>query len=799
MSVRLMLFLCIPFLAVACNGDTPLVVPAPVLPGATSEGDAAIGQLPPCTVFWKSGVSGNWTDASKWSSGAVPGGTDVACLSAPGTYTVTVQGNPVVGAVKVGLNGAQATLADNGTQFTWMQLGDGLLVSTTGALSATGCGLGVRSSLIGSAMRFNGTVTTANTSCNINTGALLVQADTIVNQGTMTFGGTSSLLVKNGGLFSNSGTITVNAVVSMPTFGHATMRFEGGAVAGIGILNVVPLVRPQDRPHVIWTAGTLGLSGGNVPVARIWADTMRFASASLTGAVTLYTLDPDTTVLRGDIGSNVDVRLSGCADASFELERVNGGPTENFGAITVQDDCSLGHVYLEGPGLINRGTLTFADPQWVAPVALRLDSLINHGSLLVSNAVGYEGTGGLLRNLGDIQVMGASSILMRSGTTAVAEAGSTQSGTLTLGGGFLAGVGTVGDVFALSGVIVPGGLGSPTLGRLSMASLTLSATSGIEFEVAGPGPTSHDGLDVAGEVRFNGGAVTLVSVPPYAGGACGDVVPLIVDHSVGARGSFNTEAGYHPQPGVWWRSYYAAGEFGIAGYNPVAAVTATPTAVTVGEGGVTRSYAMCVGHAPLAPVTVAVSESTPGQLTVGAPVMFNTTGWELPQAVSVTAVDDATIEPPQQVILTHSVTSNDGSFNGKPVSAVTVDVADNDGQTDLVLAVTSNPGPIPVGTNFTVSFKVTNTGPTLSTGASFVVPAVAGFTFVGASGATCSPQAGVGLSCQLAGMGRGGSVSFSVTAQAVATGVWPVTMQVVAQQPDPAPGNNVVVKNLTVN
>lgn len=759
-----------------------------------------IDQLPPCTVNWKSGVNGNWTDASKWSTGAVPGGTDVACLNAPGTYTVTVLGNPFVGAVKVGLGGARATLADNGTAFAWLQVSEGIVVNGTGALSSTACGLGIRSNFIGSSVRFNGTVTTTTTSCNLNTGALLIQADTIVNQGTMTLGGGSSLLVKNGGLFNNSGTLAVNAVVSVPTFGHATMRFDGGAVTGTGYLSVLPQVPPADRPRVLWSAGTLGLNGGQVPVVRVWADTMLFGNASLSGAITVYTLDADTTVIHGDIGANVDARLSACVDGSFDLGHANGRPTAILGSLTIEDDCPLGHVYLEGPGLINRGTLTFDDPLWVAPVTVHVDSLVNHGNMEVSNSLSFEGTGGLLRNTGDIQVIGTlSAILMGSGTTMVAEAGSTQSGLLELTSGFLAGTGTVGDVNAQAGTIIPGGLVPPTIGRLSMASLTLSATSGIEFEVAGAGPTQHDGIDVAGEARFNDGAVTLVTVAPYVGGACGDVVQLIVDHSVGNRGTFNKQSGFIPQPGSWWRSYYAPGEYGIAGYNPVTAVTATPTALAVAEGGLPKSYNMCVGHAPVAPVTISVGESVPGQLTIGAPVIFNTTGWELPQAVTVTAIDDGSIEAPLQDLLTHTVASADPSFNGKPVSAVTVDVADNDGQTDLALSVTSNPGPIPRGTNFTVSFLVTNNGPTLSTGASFLVPAVAGFTYVSASGATCAPKVGVGLSCQLTGMPSGGSVAFSVTGKAVSTGVWPVTMQVVAQQVDPAAGNNILVKNLTVN
>ena len=41
-------------------------------------------------IFWNTGVSGNWSQKSNWSSGTVPGSTDDVTINATGTYTETV-------------------------------------------------------------------------------------------------------------------------------------------------------------------------------------------------------------------------------------------------------------------------------------------------------------------------------------------------------------------------------------------------------------------------------------------------------------------------------------------------------------------------------------------------------------------------------------------------------------------------------------------------------------------------------------------------------------------------------------
>jgi hypothetical protein len=44
-------------------------------------------------VNWNTGISGNWSDRTKWSTGTVPGGVDNVTIDASGTYTVIVDGS----------------------------------------------------------------------------------------------------------------------------------------------------------------------------------------------------------------------------------------------------------------------------------------------------------------------------------------------------------------------------------------------------------------------------------------------------------------------------------------------------------------------------------------------------------------------------------------------------------------------------------------------------------------------------------------------------------------------------------
>jgi len=59
-------------------------------------------------------------------------------------------------------------------------------------------------------------------------------------------------------------------------------------------------------------------------------------------------------------------------------------------------------------------------------------------------------------------------------------------------------------------------------------------------------------------------------------------------------------------------------------------------------------------------------------------VTFTPTNWNVPQTITVTAVDDDLQEGPQTSVITHTASSQDENFDGLALDNVIVSVADDD-------------------------------------------------------------------------------------------------------------------------
>jgi Secretion system C-terminal sorting domain/Lamin Tail Domain len=108
-------------------------------------------------------------------------------------------------------------------------------------------------------------------------------------------------------------------------------------------------------------------------------------------------------------------------------------------------------------------------------------------------------------------------------------------------------------------------------------------------------------------------------------------------------------------------------------------VTIAPTAGTtdITEGGVTDSYSLVLNCQPTADVVINVNPD--GQSTVSpTSLTFTTLNWNVAQSVTVTAVDDATIEGPHMSTILHTSTSTDVGFNGLSIPSLVSTVTDND-------------------------------------------------------------------------------------------------------------------------
>ncbi|MGH7145389.1 MAG: hypothetical protein ACREJ2_14865 [Planctomycetota bacterium] len=138
---------------------------------------------------------------------------------------------------------------------------------------------------------------------------------------------------------------------------------------------------------------------------------------------------------------------------------------------------------------------------------------------------------------------------------------------------------------------------------------------------------------------------------------------------------------------------------------PAVVITESGSSTDVTEGGATDTYTLQLATQPTAPVTITIT--CDAQVTVDKPtVTFDGTNWNVPQTITVTAVDDLIAEPsPSPGVITQTASSTDPFYNGLAVGQVVANVTDND--TAGVLIVQSGGSTDVVEGGATDSFTVT--------------------------------------------------------------------------------------------
>jgi hypothetical protein len=111
--------------------------------------------------------------------------------------------------------------------------------------------------------------------------------------------------------------------------------------------------------------------------------------------------------------------------------------------------------------------------------------------------------------------------------------------------------------------------------------------------------------------------------------------------------------------------------------NDVPGVNVLPTAASndVTEGGLTDTFDVTLFTIPSAPVTITFNGAPQVTLTPSA-VTFDGTNWNVPQTVTITAVDDRILEGLHTGSITLALTSTDTNYNGLAVPAVTATITD---------------------------------------------------------------------------------------------------------------------------
>src|SRR5207253_2169251 len=148
--------------------------------------------------------------------------------------------------------------------------------------------------------------------------------------------------------------------------------------------------------------------------------------------------------------------------------------------------------------------------------------------------------------------------------------------------------------------------------------------------------------------------------------------------------------------------------------NDHAGIVVTPTSgLVTTEGGGTASFTVAVTSKPTANVVIALTSSNPAEGLVAPPSLtFTPQNWNSPQSVTVTGVDDQTVDGDiAYTIVTGAAVSSDGKYSGLNPSDVSVVNKDNDTLDLQISNLTIEPSSgLQSGSNVVLKWTVTNVG-----------------------------------------------------------------------------------------
>ncbi len=776
--------------AIACREPTSSThLSAPDLQSALPLGGSLSVVLAACTHHWANPIGGAWGNASRWAPAVVPGPNDVACIDAAGAYTVTIGGSATQNVKELQLGDGSSNVRLTVDSAATLLFDQALYVAVGATLGLQNCvvpfGLSTGDLTIDGTLR-------VNTSCSAPT---VIIVGSIVNNGLMNLHAAASITVSDAEAFRNTGDIIVDAPSTFDVGNLGRVRMESGTVTGSNQLAFTGGLDVADTARFVWSGGTIASQFpiGTSSTLLLRSLNLRLNTSTLSGFVEIEDaiIAGDGVSVTGDIGSSVRVQARVARGGSIEFRTVTGDPVVVDGVLALERGSQLGAAIFTAPfGLINNTVITTDG----GPIELHTDSLVNEAIMTVGDTLSIGAAGDLLRNRGVITVTGGRLKLV--GTEYIAEGHVT--GETFFWNTRMSGTGLVGSAVVLNTSIEPGDGTANRFGFLTFDELFLGPGSTIVAEIGGTSAGTFDEVTLHGSTTL-GGTLDLREIAPFTGGLCAQVVPILdFSGSPVVTGQFSSILGTNPGPGRAWRLVATSAAYNVVGYDPGVPLSISTTSLAVSEGGPPATYALCARSAPTALVNLAVTTDQSEVSIIPAGTTFSPFDWELPKTMLVRAIDDAIVEPVEADTVRHTVTSSDPAYDNASVALVGVGVTDNDGNADLALAIMVPPPPLTVSQTFPVTFRNTNVGPTLSTGATFFVPTPTGVRYVSATGAVCTTNT-AGLTCQIPGVSSGGFVDFVITAMATAVGTHQITMTLTGEQPDAIVSNNALVKNIVVH
>ena len=316
-------------------------------------------------VSWKSGVSGDWSQAADWSTGLVPGAGDDVTISIAGTYVVTVSTTEAAHSVTLGYSGAT------------LQIGAKLSVGTSFSATAGKVAIGAFQTLAlagptgfglvnnyGPTVAGPGALTTAGTTTLVTQtysypDLYLSGGVTWTNTGAVNAGGQidigvttsdTAALVNQAGAHFNL-TDDVASIVNYTTNDSSTFTNAGtlAKTAGTGTSTIASMVTNTGTISV--ASGTLEFDdGGSFGGTISGAGTVAFAAGNSAISGTA------TAALLVDGGA---VNLTSAAHISGSFSATNGTVVVGTGqAPVLTGPVSFGRINNFGPTVTGGGSLT---------------------------------------------------------------------------------------------------------------------------------------------------------------------------------------------------------------------------------------------------------------------------------------------------------------------------------------------------------------------------------------------------------------------------------------------------------
>jgi RHS repeat-associated protein len=380
---------------------------------------ASASAEPLCTDTWTGASEGTWQTASNWSTGSVPGSSDVACIGTGKTALVT-EGTDVAGVLK-----DEGALVITGGS---LELANALEVSSVSALTLengtlTGtAALDVSSSFSWSKGTMSGpgsTVLKPGVSATLSTESnKFLTTRSLVNEGVLTFS-KGPLWMSEGATIRNTGVFKANSESNIISSGEQSIVNTGTLekTVGTGETTIEPDV--ENLGTIDAVSGHLRFTGPSVTLASssVLEGAVTLAGAAVTGdnflgqSSTVTLLSGSTlTIPGGDTATIGSFTLNGGTVTGVGTLDISGsfswvkGTMSGLGSTVLASGSTEsleteGNYFLSQRTLVNEGVLTLSHGElWISEEA----KLENVGTFIANSEkpLATGGGGPLIVNLG---------------------------------------------------------------------------------------------------------------------------------------------------------------------------------------------------------------------------------------------------------------------------------------------------------------------------------------------------------------------------------------------------------------